>query len=90
MTSPSQSHPHALLDRILRSALGDGSLPPTLDTDTPLLGAIPELDSMGLLAILTAIEQEFGVPIDDEDVDASVFESFGSLERFVHAQIAKQ
>lgn len=63
-------------------------MPAVLDDSTELLGAIPELDSMALLAILTQIEERFGVRIDDDAVGAEVFETFGTLLSFVRAQIA--
>ncbi len=51
--------------------------------DTPLLGALPELDSMAVAAVLTGLEERFGLVFDDDDVDGSVFETVGSLAAFV-------
>ena len=79
-----------LLDTILRGALGASNLPAVLTSETQLLGFIPEMDSMSLLAILTQLEEELGVQIDDADVDASAFETVGTLRQFVQEQIAKQ
>ena len=53
------------------------------DADTPLLGAIPELDSMAVVSLITAIEERFGVEVADDEIDGSVFASFGSLVAFV-------
>jgi acyl carrier protein len=48
-----------------------------------LLGAVPELDSMAVVELLTALSERFGIPIDDDDIDGSVFASVGSLVDFV-------
>lgn len=51
--------------------------------DTPLLGAVPEFDSMAVVSVLTTLEEHFGIAIDDDEVDAEVFETVGSLAHFV-------
>lgn len=57
--------------------------------DTPLLGDIPELDSMAVVSLITAIEERFGVGIADDEIDGSVFASFGSLRAFVEQLLAR-
>lgn len=54
-----------------------------LEPSTPLLGSIPELDSMAVLEVVLAIEQRFDFAIEDEDMTGDVFETFGSLANFV-------
>jgi acyl carrier protein len=54
---------------------------------TPLLGSVPELDSMAVASIITAIEEEFGVAIADDEIDADVFSTVGSLTRFVEQKL---
>lgn len=54
---------------------------------TPLLGALPQLDSMAAVAVLSEIESRFGIRIDDEDVGAEMFASFGDLLDFVTARL---
>jgi acyl carrier protein len=56
--------------------------------DTPLLGALPEMDSMGVVAILTALEDKFGMAIDYDEIEGSVFQTFGTLLNFVTGKIA--
>jgi acyl carrier protein len=56
--------------------------------DTPLFGALPELDSMAVAELLTAIEDRFSVIIDDDDVDGETFETFGSLAAFVASKVS--
>ncbi|MBE0434368.1 MAG: acyl carrier protein [Methylomicrobium sp.] len=58
-----------------------------LDMESPLLGAIPEFDSMAVVSIITALEDEFGFFVDDDEIDASVFETVGTLHDFVKAKL---
>lgn len=59
-----------------------------LQTDTPLLGAIPELDSMAVVTVITAIEDSFGFVVDDDEVSAETFATFGTLVAFVQDKAA--
>ena len=54
-----------------------------LAADTPLLGSLPELDSMAVLELVLELEERFGITIEGEDVTAEVFETLGSLAAFV-------
>lgn len=56
--------------------------------DTPLLGAIPEFDSMAVVSIITGLEDRLGIAVDDDEIDASVFETVGSLVAFVERKLA--
>lgn len=73
------------LKRILAAQLGPSYPPDYFNDDTPLLGAIPELDSMAVVGILTAVEEELGVTVDDDEISAEIFGSFGSLVDFLRA-----
>lgn len=55
---------------------------------THLLGAIPELDSMAVVSLITALEDQFGLVVDDDDIDGSTFASVGSLTDFVIGKLA--
>ena len=50
---------------------------------TALFGSLPEFDSMAVANFLTALEERLGVLIEDDDVDAEDFASFGCLLAFV-------
>lgn len=56
--------------------------------NTPLLGAIPELDSMAVVALITRFEERFGFSIDDDDIEGSTFATVGSLVEFVEGKLA--
>lgn len=57
-----------------------------IDASTPLLGSLPELDSMAVLELVYALEQRFGIEVDGEDVSADVFETLATLTEFVDAK----
>lgn len=58
-----------------------------IDATTPLFGSLPELDSMAVLEVVLALEERFGIAIDDEDVTADVFESVATLTAFVDGKL---
>ncbi len=55
---------------------------------TPLLGNVPELDSMAVVSIITALEDELGLTIADDDINADVFATLGTLTGFVEQKLA--
>lgn len=52
------------------------------DADTPLFGALPELDSMAVAGVLTELEDRLGILIEDDEVDGDLLETFGALRAF--------
>jgi acyl carrier protein len=58
-----------------------------LSIDTPLLGSIPELDSMAVVSIVAALEERFGFVAEDDELDASIFQTVGSLAGFVRCKV---
>ena len=73
-----------LLDEVLNLA-GRSS---TFTLETPLLGAIPELDSMAVVSLITGLENHFGLVVDDDDIDGNTFATVGSLVDYVSAKLA--
>ena len=73
-----------LLDEVL-SLDGRSS---ALTLETPLLGAIPELDSMAVVSLITGLENHFGLVVDDDDIDGNTFATVGSLVDYVSAKLA--
>lgn len=55
--------------------------------ETPLLGAIPELDSMAVVAVITSLEERFGFAVDDDEIDGSTFATVGALVGFVEGKL---
>src|SRR5205085_10054655 len=54
--------------KTVRSVLSLDARSHPLDARSPLLGSIAELDSMAVVSILTALEERFGIAIDDDEV----------------------
>jgi len=57
------------------------------DPGTPLLGAIPELDSMAVVALISRLEDHFGIVFDDAELTATAFADVRSLARLVERQL---
>ena len=73
---------------ILIDTLALGPRGAALQADSPLLGALPELDSMAVISVIGALEEQFGIAIDDDDISAETFATLGSLAAFVRAKSA--
>ena len=58
------------------------------DDDTALLGALPELTSIAVVTVLLALEAKFGITFSDEELSADIFDTLGSIHRFIEAKIA--
>ena len=59
-----------------------------LDGDSGLFGTLPELDSMAVANLLTELEDQLGIIIEDDELDGEMLESFGSLTRFLEAKVS--
>lgn len=73
----------ALVASILQ--IGDGL--DDLGPDAALLGGIPEFDSMAVVSVLTTVEENYGIVIDDDEVSAENFETLGSLLEFINSKL---
>lgn len=73
----------AILDEVLslNGRAADFSL------DTPLLGAVPELDSMAVVGVINMIEERFGLVVEDDEIDGATFATVGSLVAFVEDKL---
>ena len=68
---------------VLRDVLGiSAERAAAFRAETPLFGALPELDSMAVAGVLTEIEDRLGILIDDDDIDGETLETFGALCEF--------
>ena len=73
--------------KTVRAVLSLDSTRIPLHANSPLLGVIPELDSMAVVSILTALEERLGITVDDDEVDGRTFASVGSLTKFVEGKL---
>jgi len=72
---------------LLARSLQLGPRADALTAESSLLGALPELDSMAVVAILTALEDHFGFIVDDDEISAETFATLGSLTEFVDRKL---
>ena len=73
---------------ILAQSLQLGPRADGLTADSPLLGALPELDSMAVVGILTAMEEHFGFSVGDDEISADVFATLGTLADFADQKLS--
>ncbi|MBX3629929.1 MAG: acyl carrier protein [Nitrosomonas sp.] len=74
--------------RILRDTLAlDIERVEKLTATSPLLGNIIELDSVGVVSVLTAIEEEYGIVVEDDEISADILKTLGSLTEFIEHKI---
>ena len=71
------------LKKVLRDTLQIGSRADNLTQSSRLLGGIPEFDSVAVISVVMGLEEEFGVKIPDRELSAEIFETLGSLNRFI-------
>lgn len=78
------------LDRIriiLRDTLQIGGRAEALTEGSRLFGAIPEFDSVAVVSVVSAIEEEYEVRIADRELSADIFETLGTLRDFISRKI---
>ena len=75
------------IKRILHDSLQLGERADRMSPESALLGGMPEFDSMAVVTVMTMIEDEFGITIDDDEVSAEVFATLGTLAQFVSGKL---
>lgn len=73
---------------IVIAVLGLGEDGIDLDEGSALLGAIPEFDSMAVVSVLTTIEDQYDIFVEDDEISAETFETLGTLHQFVIEKLA--
>lgn len=72
--------------QIVGDALHLGERTASLEPDSALLGGVPEFDSMAVVDVITALEVQLGIAIDDDDISGETFESLATLTAFVESK----
>lgn len=72
---------------ILIDVLALGPEGEALDAGSALLGSLPELDSMAVVTLIAALEDHFGIRVEDDEISAGTFATLGSLAAFVQEKI---
>jgi acyl carrier protein len=73
---------------ILANVLNLGDRKNSLCEDSVLLGNIPELDSMAVVNVITALEEYYDISVADDEISAKTFETLGSLTHFVEQKLS--
>lgn len=58
-----------------------------LTSDSKLLGAMAELDSLMVVNLLTRLEEVYKFRIEDDEIDGSIFKTVGTLTAFVQEKL---
>ena len=74
---------------ILRDTLQLGDRAARLQGASGLLGTLPELDSMAVVTVITALEDRFGIVVEDDEISADTFATFGALVQFVESKVTQ-
>lgn len=75
------------LKALISQILGTTDQVASMDASTVLFGGLPELDSMAVVELISMIEERFGFAIDDADITADTFETFGTLSAFIDSNM---
>ena len=74
--------------RVLDQALSLNGQTHFFKRETPLLGALPELDSMAVIALISGLEEQFDIVLNDDEISGQIFETVGTLSDFVALKLA--
>ncbi len=58
-----------------------------LGPNSPLLGSIPEFDSMVVVTLINALEQRFDIQVADDEISGETFETVGKIYEFVRDKV---
>lgn len=75
------------IKNLLADSLQLGARARALTPASRLLGSLPELDSMAVVAVITALEEHFGFTVNDDEISVDTFETLGSLCEFVERKL---
>ncbi len=78
------------IKKILSEVLGLNEQLNSMTPSTFLLGNIPELDSVAVVAIILALEKNFAITINDDEISAQTFQTLGTLVSFIEKKIANK
>ena len=70
--------------RIIKSVL---NIDIPLSREVQLLGSLPEFDSQAVVTIITSLEEQLGILIEDDEITAEVFETVGTLVDFLEKKM---
>jgi acyl carrier protein len=72
--------------QMLDDVLGLGGRALHFTADTALLGSLPELDSMAVVALVNGMEDRFGISVSDDEISGDTFATVGSLTAYLSSK----
>lgn len=75
------------IKQLLIDTLSLDIMPAEMDDDALLLGDIPEFDSMAIVSVITALEENYGFASADDELTSEVFESIETVVDFVEQHL---
>jgi acyl carrier protein len=77
------------LKLVLSQVLQLGDRVKQFDRATPLMGSLPEFDSMAVIALINALEEHFSILVEEDEISAEIFETVGNLCDFVNRKLGQ-
>lgn len=75
----------------VRQIVGDtlqlGERTAHLRPDSALLGGIPEFDSLAVVGVISALQDQLGISIEADDISGDTFESLATLTDFIESKL---
>lgn len=68
---------------ILRSNLQLGARADSMGRDTALMGSLPEFNSLTVVGLIAAVEEQTGNSVDDDEITADIFQTVGTFADFI-------
>ena len=75
------------VNQIVAEVLQLGEQINDFERDSGLLGSVPEFDSMAVVSVIAALEENFDFMVDDDEISADIFETMGALLDFVNQKV---
>ena len=78
------------IKRLIVGTLGLEVAPEEIPDDETIFGNGTEIDSIATLEIIVAIEEEFGITVEDVELTADLFASVATLEAYIADRLATE
>jgi acyl carrier protein len=75
--------------QMLDDVLGLDGRAREFQAQTQLLGSLPELDSMAVVALVNAMEERFGISVNDDEISGDTFGTVQSLSDYVALKVVE-
>ena len=87
--SQSSDHVEERVKRVLAERIPLSVRVEDLKDDTPLIGGGLGLDSVALLQLVVGLEEEFGIQVDEAEVNVDLFADVSSVAAYVRRKLGE-